>query len=172
MNKTRIVALTMILCISVLPMGCAKTLDETTDTAEEAAETVNDGTEEAAETENDGITEEITDDEIEEIKEELRNAEYAKYISGLLASYKYIDRDIELEYFYDLDNTSTYEQILEEIGEPNGQVGSGIVYKYYEIDDNLYVVIYFYGSENKPFDRVGLIRLCSQEEILDTIYPR
>lgn len=161
MNKMRIVALVMIVCISVLPTGCAKTLDETTDTAEEAAET-----------ENDGITEEITDDEIEEIKEELRNAENSNYIAGLLASYKYIDRDIELEYFYELDNTSTYEQILEEIGEPNGQVGSGIVYKYYEIDDNLYVIIDFSGSENKPFDRVRSIRSCSQDEILDWIYPR
>lgn len=64
-------------------------------------------------------------------------------VAGILASYKYVDRDINLEYFYKLNNTSTYEQILEEIGEPNGQFGSGIIYQYYEIDNNLYVSICF-----------------------------
>ncbi len=71
-----------------------------------------------------------------------------------------------------MDNTSTYEQILEEISEPNGQFGSGTIYKYYEIDNDLFVGIFFSCSENKLFDRVLLIRLCSQDEILDTIYPR
>lgn len=64
------------------------------------------------------------------------------------------------------------EQILEEIGEANGQFGSGMIYKYYEIDDNLYVSIDFSSSKSKLFDRVLLIRLCTQDEILDTIYPR
>ena len=93
-------------------------------------------------------------------------------VAGILASYKYVDRDINLEYFYKLNNTSTYEQILEEIGEPNGQFGSGIIYQYYEIDNNLYVSILFSSSENKGYDNITLIRLCTQEEVLDTIYPR
>lgn len=118
---------------------------------------------------NDGISAE-TDNITDEV--DGKNIENQKYVSGMLASYKYIDRDIELEYFYKLDNTSTYEQILEEIGEANGQFGSGMIYKYYEIDDNLYVSIDFSSSENKLFDRVLLIRLCTQDEILDTIYPR
>ena len=81
-------------------------------------------------------------------------------------------RDIKLEYFYELNETSTYEQILEEIGEPNGQVGSGMIYKYYEIDNNLYVSSLFLSSENKVYDKITLIRLCTQERVLDTIYPR
>lgn len=116
---------------------------------------------------NDGINTEtyiITDDGI--------RIENVKCVSGLLASYKYIDRDLDLEYFYKLDNTSTYEQISEEIGESNGEINAGFTYKYYEIDDNLYVVIYFSGSEDIVFDRIRFIRLCTQDEILDTIYQR
>lgn len=118
---------------------------------------------------NDGINAE-TDYIIDEV--DGKNIVDQQYVSGMLETYKYIDRDIELEYFYKLDNTSTYEQILEEIGEANGQFGSGMIYKYYEIDDNLYVSILFSSSENKLFDRVLLIRLCTQHEVLDTIYPR
>ncbi len=40
MNQTRIVVLAMILCISVMPTGCAKTLAKTADIAEEATEIV------------------------------------------------------------------------------------------------------------------------------------
>lgn len=114
---------------------------------------------------------------IENIKNNEGNTEGEKSgnsisVSGILASYKYVDRDINLEYFYKLNNTSTYEQILEEIGEPNGQFGSGIIYQYYEIDNNLYVSILFSGSENEEYDKISLIRLCTQEEVLDTIYPR
>lgn len=71
-----------------------------------------------------------------------------------------------------MDNTSTYKQISEEIGESNGEINVGFTYKYYEIDDNLYVVIYFLGNEDIIFDRISFIRLCTQDEILDTIYPR
>lgn len=49
-------------------------------------------------------------------------------VSGILASYMHFDMKINLEYFYELDNASTYKQILEEIGEPNGQFGSGMIY--------------------------------------------
>lgn len=82
MNKTRIVVLAIISCISVMPMGCARTLEETTDTTE-VVETVNFGTEddvvetendrtttEVTETENDKTREEIVDDETEEIMED------------------------------------------------------------------------------------------------------
>lgn len=97
-------------------------------------------------------------------KEDMKNA---IYVSGMLAPYKNIDREINLKYFYGLNDASTYEQITKEIGEPNGWYGSGIIYKYYEITNDLYVSILF--SEN---DRAALIRLCNQKEILDTIYPQ
>lgn len=93
-------------------------------------------------------------------------------VSGILASYMHFDRKINLEYFYELDNTSTYEQILEEIGEPNGQFGSGMIYKYYEIDNNLYVSILFSSNKNKVYDKITLIKLCTQDEVIGTIYPR
>ena len=87
-------------------------------------------------------------------------------VEGLIASYEYIDRDISLEYFYKLDNTSTYNQIVEDIGIPNGYRGSGLILPYYEVD-KLYVVISF-----RNYTTVGEIFLCSNKERLDQIYPR
>lgn len=92
------------------------------------------------------------------------------YVSGAFASYKYIDRKINLDYFYKLDSTSTYEQIVEEIGEPNGEYGSGIIYKYYEINDDLYVSLLFFGND-ECLENVSLIRLCTGKEVLDVIFP-
>lgn len=107
---------------------------------------------------------------IDEVKE--KNIGNSINVSGILASYMHIDRKINLEYFYGLDNASTYEQILAEIGEPNGQFGSGMIYKYYEIDNNLYVSILCSSSENKVYDKITLIKLCTQDKVIDTIYPR
>lgn len=107
----------------------------------------------------------IEDAQIDEREED--NMKNAIYVTGMLATYQYIDREVNLEYFYKLNNMCTCEQIIEEIGEPNGQYGSGFTYKYYEIGNDLYVSILF--SDN---DRVALMRLCTQKEILDIIYPQ
>lgn len=92
------------------------------------------------------------------------------YVSGAFVSYKYIDRKLSLDYFYKLDSTSTYEQIVDEIGEPNGEFGSGMIYKYYEIEDDLYVSLSFNCSD-KYLENVSLVQLCTGNEILDVIFP-
>jgi len=48
--------------------------------------------------------------------------------------------EIPEEYFLNLDKNITYEQLVSEIGEPNGTVGSGIVRDYWRIDENKYAV--------------------------------
>lgn len=71
MKKTRIVVLAIISCISVMSMGCARTLEETTDTTE-VVETVNFGTEDdLVETEIDRTTTEVTVTENDQIREEI-----------------------------------------------------------------------------------------------------
>lgn len=95
------------------------------------------------------------------------NMKTSIYVSGMLASYEYIEREVNLEYFYKLNNTSTYGQIIEDIGEPNGQYGSGIQYVYYEIGDDLYVSLSF-----NSYDKLGLMYLCTQKEILGIICPK
>lgn len=93
-------------------------------------------------------------------------------VGGLIATWEYIEREINSDYFYQLDNTTTYKQIEEEIGEPNGKRGSGIVFPYYQIDNNLYAVISFSLDEDGKYDRVGMILLCTKDEVLEKIYPK
>lgn len=93
-------------------------------------------------------------------------------VGGLIATWKYIEREIDLNYFYGLDNTITYKQIEEEIGEPNGGRGSGLIFPYYQIDNNLYVVVSFSLDEDGEYDRVGMLLLCTKDEVLEKIYPR
>ena len=93
-------------------------------------------------------------------------------VGGLIATWKYIEREINLEYFYQLDNTTTYQQIEEEIGEPNGSRGSGLIFPYYQIDNNLYVVASFSLNEDGRYDKVGMLLLCTQDEVIEKIYPR
>lgn len=92
-------------------------------------------------------------------------------VGGLFATYKYIDRDVSLSYFYELDGTNTYQQILDEIGEPNGYRGSGIACPYYQVDD-LYVVIVFARGEDGGHDKVVMIYLYSNDEFIEKVYPR
>lgn len=93
-------------------------------------------------------------------------------VGGLIATWKYVEREIDLDYFYQLDNTTTYKQIEEEIGEPNGVRGSGLIFPYYQIDNNLYVVVSFSLDEEGEYDKVGMLLLCSEEEVLEKMYPR
>lgn len=93
-------------------------------------------------------------------------------VSGLIASYRHIDRQLKLQYFYELDATVTRQKLEEEIGKPNGQYGSGIIYDYYEIDDNLYVSIMAIGSESNPEGKINSLQLCTHEKTIETIYLR
>ena len=83
-NKTKLAAWSVILCISVVLMGCAQTTDETTNITAgaandgamgDAAETENGGTtRDAAETENDVMTEEAAGTENNGTEEDLTDA--------------------------------------------------------------------------------------------------
>lgn len=92
-------------------------------------------------------------------------------VGGLIATYEYIRRDVDIEYFYSLDNTTTYSQIEKAIGKPNGGRGSGIVLPYYEVDD-MYVVIDFCYDKNGDYDKVVRVDLCDSQEFIKNIYPR
>lgn len=93
-------------------------------------------------------------------------------VGGLIATWKYIERDIDLNYFYQLDNTVTYKQIEKEIGEPNGARGSGLICPYYQINDNLYVVVSYSLDEEGEYNKVGMLFLCTRDKVLEKIYPR
>lgn len=93
-------------------------------------------------------------------------------VGGLTATWEDVKREINLEYFYQLDGTITYEQIEEGIGKPNGYRGSGLVLPYYQISKNRFIVISFSLDENGEYDKVGMIYLCNKKEVLEEIYPK
>lgn len=74
-------------------------------------------------------------------------------IGNMFASYEYIDREVRIDYFYDLDSNTTYEEIENEIGKPNGAMGSGITLPYYQVDDQ-YVVILFASDEDGKYTNI------------------
>ena len=93
-------------------------------------------------------------------------------VGGLIATWKYVEREIDLDYFYQIDNATTYKQMEEAIGEPNGVRGSGLIFPYYQIDNNLFVVVSFSLDEEGEYDKVGMLLLCTEDEGLEKIYPR
>lgn len=93
-------------------------------------------------------------------------------VGGLMATWEDVKREINLEYFYQLDGTITYNQIEEEIGKPNGYRGSGLVLPYYQISKNRFIVISFSLDEYGKYDKVGMIYLCNKKEVLEEIYPK
>lgn len=65
-----------------------------------------------------------------------------KRVGGLIAYYVHDDmiNEIPEEYFLNLDKDITYEELVSEIGEPSGSVGSGMVRYYWRIGENKYAV--------------------------------
>lgn len=54
--------------------------------------------------------------------------------------------EIPEDYFQNLNSTMTYDELISEIGEPSGVVGSGIVREYWRIDEDRYAVCEFFGN--------------------------
>lgn len=100
------------------------------------------------------------------------NKTKADFVGSTVAIWEYIERDIQLDYFYHLDSKATYEQVRKEIGEPNGMRGSDTVLPYYQVDDDLYVVISFSMDESGEYDKIETMLLCTENEDLDKIYPK
>lgn len=59
--------------------------------------------------------------------------------------------EIPEDYFFNLDSDMTYDELVSEIGEPNGTVGSGIVRWYWRIGEDKYVVCNM-GMEHLYFE--------------------
>ena len=90
-------------------------------------------------------------------------------VQGLIASWEYRDRDVSLDYFYQLDHKVTYKQIVEEIGWPNGCRGSGIVLPYWQIDRDLFAVMFFSLDESGEWDELMDLQICDHDRTLETI---
>ena len=89
-------------------------------------------------------------------------------IGNMFASYEYIDRDIPIDYFYNLNSNTTYCEIKNTIGKPNGARGSGIVEPYYQVGDQ-YVVIWFSRNEAGEYDKVLNMNLYTRDKFIEEI---
>lgn len=78
-------------------------------------------------------------------------------IDNMFATYEHINRELTMDYFYALDNGTTYQKIEEEIGKPNGGLGFGLVKPYYQVGDQ-YVVMWFSLKDDGEYDK--LLRMC------------
>lgn len=85
-------------------------------------------------------------------------------IGGSMATYTYVDRYVDLYYFFALNNTSSREEVEGEIGKPNG-VHFSTGFPYYEVYDG-YIAIHYSKEDNK----VREILLYSQYEVRGIIY--
>jgi hypothetical protein len=56
--------------------------------------------------------------------------------------YKYIERELYISDFADIEVGYVYDGIVELLGEPNGWIGSGFLYPYYQLVDSSCVVVY------------------------------
>lgn len=92
------------------------------------------------------------------LKEKENMGTRAILVGNMIASYEYIDRNIDLDYFYELDDSTTYEEMVNEIGKPNGAMGSGVTMPYYETGDR-YVAIWFARNENGAYTNILEISL-------------
>lgn len=89
-------------------------------------------------------------------------------VGNMIATYEYIDRDIPIEYFYDLNSSTTYSEIKNTIGKPNGARGSGIVEPYYQVGDQ-YVVIWFSHNEAGEYDKILEMCLYTRDKFVEEI---
>lgn len=69
-------------------------------------------------------------------------------VGGLIAYNIRSDDILEIpeEYFTSLDKNMTYDELVAEIGEPSGTVGSGIVRDYWRIGENKYATVAVLGG--------------------------
>lgn len=102
-------------------------------------------------------------------QKEIQRHQGIQMVQGLIATWEYIDRDISLDYFYQLDHTTTYRQIVKEIGGSNGGRGSGLVMPYWQIDNDLFAVMEFSLDESGEWDKLGFLQICDHDGTLETI---
>lgn len=87
-------------------------------------------------------------------------------ILGLCASYREVERPdfYSLEYFRNLDDSYTYYDVLNDIGEPNGGIGSGIVREYWQVEDKY--ILLRYGLDGT----ILKVEQCNQKEVEEILY--
>ena len=85
-------------------------------------------------------------------------------IAGCKYEYTYFDRKLTVDDFRQFGYDSTYEEIVEAVGEENGNIGSGLYIPYYELRGGKYAIIHF--SSN-----VRRIDIANRFKVLYSLLP-
>lgn len=70
----------------------------------------------------------------------IRKCTHKRKIGNQDAVYTYYGRTLSIKDFEQFDYNTTYEDMVMHLGEPNGWVGSGVVWPYYELADGRFAV--------------------------------
>ena len=84
-----------------------------------------------------------------------------KKVYSLESMYTYYNRKITIKDFEDFNNDTTYEEIQEKLGPPNGLVGSGMLQPYYELTDGRFAICYSFRKNT-----VDMIAVADKKEIV------
>lgn len=90
-----------------------------------------------------------------------------KMIAGYVYDYAYHNRKLTIDEFEQFDYDTTYGEIVEALGEENGNVGSGSFYPYYELLGGKYAIIRFYPELN----HIRSIDIANKYRVLYSILP-
>lgn len=78
-----------------------------------------------------------------------------------VVGYTYYDRKLTAEDFLQFDYSTTYDEMIECLGEENGNWGSGMTYPYYELCDGTYAI-----CNCLPGDRMRAITIVDRNKKL------
>lgn len=94
--------------------------------------------------------------------------EKIEMVAGYEYEYKHFKRRLTIDDFRQFGYETTYSEVVETVGEENGDIGENYFYPYYELGDGTYVIIYF----NSMGGSIGGISVADKKEILYFLLPR
>ena len=94
--------------------------------------------------------------------------EKIKMIAGYKYEYQYYKRRLTIDDFQQFGYETTYSEVIESIGEENGDIGENYFYPYYELCDGTYAIVYF----NSRGSNMQGISIADKKEILYFLLPR
>ena len=90
-----------------------------------------------------------------------------KTVAGYNYEYEYHERKLSVDNFRQFGYETTYLEVVDAVGEENGDIGDNYFYPYYELSDGTYAIIYFYSRAGS----IGRIDIADRKEILYSLLP-
>ena len=78
-----------------------------------------------------------------------------RLVNRQIVDFEYYDRKRTIKDFVQFDYDTTFEDMVEQIGEPNGMWGSGVAYPYYELSDGKFVFCNFWLYKKLIWIKMG-----------------